>query len=95
MSEKRDDIVVLVDENGVETDFEVLDIIEYEENNYAVMLPAEDDGADEEEGVVTIMRIEEGEDDEDLLVPVESDDVLDNVFEIFKENMEDEFEFED
>jgi len=41
MSEERDDLVVLIDENGEETEFEHLDTIEYNGNEYVVLLPVE------------------------------------------------------
>ncbi|NLY43463.1 MAG: DUF1292 domain-containing protein [Clostridiaceae bacterium] len=93
MTEEREDIVVLVDENGEEVEFEHLDTIEMNDNNYVVLLPL--DEADEDEGEVVILRVEEGEDGEDTLVVVEDEDELNEVFELFKMRMEDEFDFID
>jgi len=93
MSEERDNIVVLVDDEGQELKFEVLDIIEYEGNEYAAGLEA--DKPEEDEDTVLIMRIVHANEEEDILEPVENEEVLQAVFEIFKEHMEDEFEFED
>ena len=93
MSEERDNIVVLVDDEGQELKFEVLDIIEYEGSEYAAGLEA--DKEEEAEDTVLIMRIVHANEEEDILEPVENEEVLQAVFEIFKEHMEDEFEFED
>ena len=93
MSEERDNIVVLVDDEGQELKFEVLDIIEYEGNEYAAGLEA--DKTEEDEDTVLIMRIVHANEEEDILEPVENEEVLQAVFGIFKEHMEDEFEFED
>ena len=90
--EDRNDIVVLYDDEGKEFQFEILDIIEYNDDEYAVGLPA-DTPEDEEESTVFIMKIVHENDDEDILEPVKDEEELNAVFEIFKEHMDDEFEF--
>lgn len=91
MTEERDDIVVLVDENGEEVEFQHLDTIEANENDYVILLPLEDN--EEEEGQVVILRVEQDEEGEDILVPIEDEGELTEVFEEFKTRMEDEFDF--
>ncbi len=91
--EERDNIVVLVDEDGNEFNFEVLDIIEKDNLRYAVGLAA--DEAEDEDGAVLIMRIVPQNDEEDMLEPIEDEDELNAVFEMFKERMQDDFEFID
>jgi uncharacterized protein YrzB (UPF0473 family) len=44
MSEEKDDIVVLVDENGEEVEFEHLDTIEMNGSEYVILLPLEEEG---------------------------------------------------
>ena len=84
--------VVLTDEDGNEVEFDFLDNIEYEGNHYIVMLPVEEG----EDDSVVIMMVEEGETEEDdVLVTVTDEVVLDSVYEIFKENNKDYFDFED
>ncbi|ABN51395.1 MAG TPA: DUF1292 domain-containing protein [Hungateiclostridium thermocellum] len=95
MSEERDDLVVLIDENGEETEFEHLDTIEYNGNEYVVLLPVEQTEEENDAEEVVILRIEQGEDGEDSFVTVEDDEELDAVFEEFKMRMEEEFEFEE
>ncbi|WP_010251637.1 DUF1292 domain-containing protein [Acetivibrio cellulolyticus] len=94
MSEERDDIVILVDENGEEVEFEHLDTIELNGNEYVVLLPV--DMSEEEKAIdeVVILKIEHGE-EEDSFVSVDDDDELDAVFEEFRVRMEDEFDFEE
>ena len=41
--EEQSNILTLTDENGVDTDFEYLDCIEYEGTEYLVLMPADDD----------------------------------------------------
>ena len=88
MEEYEPEMVTLYDEDGNEIELELLDVIEYEGDSYAVMLPPDDDE-------VVIMLLEELNDEEDVYAPVEDDDVLTAVFEAFKEQYKDEFNFED
>ncbi len=87
--------VVLNDENGNEVRFEFLDIIELDSEQYAILLPIEED--DENEGEVVILKIEDnGEDsDEETYVSVDDEETLNKVFQLFKEEFKDEFNFTD
>ena len=95
MSEERDDIIVLVDENGEETEFELLDTIEMDGNEYVVLLPLDsyDEDQEMEEEEVVILKMEHGENGESSFVNVEDDDELDAVFEEFRTRMEEEYDF--
>lgn len=95
MSEERENIVVLVDDEGQELKFEVLDIIEYEGSEYAAGLDADKAESEDGEDTVIIMKIVHANEDEDILEPVADEKTLQSVFEIFKEHMADEFEFEE
>ena len=53
--EELDNILVLNDENGEEVPFEFLDVIEYEGEEYVVLLPVEED--EEDSGEVVILKI--------------------------------------
>lgn len=80
------DIVVLTDENGEESEFGLLDLVQYEGDEYVVLLPLPDDDS----GEVVILKAEpiEGEDDLEDYVSIEDDAVLEAVFEIFRERYE-------
>lgn len=98
MDEERDDIVVLVDEDGEEVEFEHIDTIEMKGNEYVVLAPlvSEDEDIDDvEEEEVIILRIEHSEDGEDSFVTIEDDDELDEVFDLFQERLEEEMDFDD
>lgn len=91
--EELDNIIVLNDENGEEVKFEFLDLVELDGEEYVVLLPAEDD---EEEGEVVILKVEDTEsEEEESYVSVDDEEVLNKVFEIFKEKFKDEFNFID
>lgn len=93
--EELDNIIVLNDEEGKEVQFEFLDLIEYDEEEYVVLLPVEESG-EEEIGEVVILRVEPTEsEEEESYVGVEDEEVLNKVFELFKEKFKDEFDYVD
>ena len=92
--EEVDNIVILNDEEGNEVQMEFLDLIEYNEEEYVILLPVEDE-ISEEPGEVVILKVESTSEDEESYVSVEDEEVLNNVFEIFKEKFKDEFNFTD
>ncbi len=90
-------IIVLNDENGNEVQFEFLDLIEYESEQYVVLLPVLEDD-DEDDGEVVILKVDDSSDedsDEESYVSVDNEETLTAVFEIFKEKFKDEFNFTD
>ena len=93
--EELDNIIILNDEDGNEVEFEFLDLIEYEGEEYVVLLQGEEEET-EEPGEVVILKLEDTEsEDEESYVSVEDEEVLNKVFEKFKEKFEDEFNFVD
>lgn len=93
--DEMDNIIVLNDEEGKEVQFEFLDLIEYDEEEYVVLLPVEESG-NEEIGEVVILKVEQTEsEDEESYVGVEDEEILNKVFEIFKEKFKDEFDYVD
>ena len=92
--EELDNIIVLNDEDGNEVEFEFLDLIEFEGEEYVVLLPVE--LGEDEEGEVVILKVEDTEsEEEESYISVDDEDTLSKVFEIFKEKFKDEFNFED
>lgn len=90
--EELDNVIILNDENGNEVSFEFLDLIEYENEEYVVLLPM--DQGDEEEGEVVILKLEETESEtEESYVSVDDEATLQAVFDIFKDKFKDEFDF--
>ncbi len=92
--EELENIIILNDEDGKEVRFEFLDLIEYEGEEYVVLLPTEEEEDNEE---VVILKVEDTEDDSDMesYVSVDDEDTLNAIFEIFKEKFKDEFDFVD
>ena len=81
--------------DGKETKFEFLDLINYDDEQYVVLLPTEEES--DEPGEVVILRVEDTDQDsdEESYVSVEDEEVLNKVFEIFKDKFKDEFDFVD
>lgn len=95
MEDDMDNILLLSDEDGNDVQFEFLDLIDYDEEEYVVLLPVEDESEDEI-GEVVILKVEQTEsEDQESYVGVEDEEVLNKVFEIFKEKFKDEFNFID
>ena len=93
--EELSNIIILSDENGEDVQFEFLDLIEYDSEEYVVLLPAEEE-LEEDDGEVVILKVEDSDnDEEESYVSVDDEETLNAVFEIFKEKFKDEFNFTD
>ena len=94
--EELDNIVILNDEDGNEVKFEFLDLVELDDEEYVVLLPVAEEG-EEEEGEVVILKLEDTDEDsdEESYVSIEDEEILNKVFEIFKEKFKDDFDFVD
>lgn len=93
--DEESNIIVLNDENGNEIKFEFLDLVELDGEEYVVLLPALEEG-EEDDGEVVILKLEETDSEtEESYVSVDDEEVLNKVFQIFKEKFKDEFNFED
>lgn len=96
-TEEFDNIISLSDEDGNEVKFEFLDLIELNNEQYVVLLPVTEEG-EEDDGEVVILMVEDSEDpnaEEESYISVEDEDVLNEVFEIFKEKFKNDFDFVD
>lgn len=90
---EMDSIVLLTKDNGEEVKYEFLDYVEYEGNEYAILIEAEDENAEE----VIILQVEDDENDPEMenYFSVEDEETLNAVFEIFKKNNEEDYNFID
>ncbi len=90
LQEEEVSTLMLTDENGVDTEFEYLDCIDYEGKEYLILLPLDD----EENGIV-ILEVEPVDEETENYLSVTDTDILDAVYGIFKEKYQDIIEFED
>ena len=88
--EEEVSILSLTDENGVEQNFEYLDVMEYEGKEYLFLLPAED-----ETPQVLILEIEPVDEENENYLAIEDTALLETLYELFKEKFKDVFTFED
>lgn len=84
---KKEDIF-----ESVEEEYEFLDSVEFEGNTYFMMIPATED--EEIDGEVFIMKLVEIE-GEEMLEGIDDGELFDKIYNIFKENNKDEYEFLD
>lgn len=95
MSEIQDEnYITLTDDDGKEVEFYLLDIVEYKDDDYMVMIPMDDDEDmeedDEEDEVVILKVIRDGE--EETYEGVEDEEILDAVFDLFQQQNAEEDE---
>lgn len=90
MNEPQEEYITLIDDNGEEVSFELLDIVEYKECSFGVLLPFDE----EDDGVVILELIPTDDPEYDDFVSIEDDALLNEVFEEFKKNYQGEYEFE-
>ena len=89
-NEELDNIVVLTDDEGKDMEFEWLDTVELGEEQYIVLLPMDEEEAEE----VVILKMEADEEVENF-VAVDDEAELNEVYELFKERNKENFDFVD
>ncbi|MBQ3791753.1 MAG: DUF1292 domain-containing protein [Clostridia bacterium] len=82
---EEDYIYTLVDEDGVEKDFMLIDSVEYEGNTYHAMVPLKEDGTEEGDEYVILKSILT--DDGEELITIEDDEEFDRVADIFDDDL--------
>lgn len=93
MQEEYTNVITLTDSDGSDVDFEVLDIVPYNDHEYVVMLPVDDESDSPEAVILELLEAEE-DNEEDMLQGVEDEDILNAVFNLFMEKNADDFQFE-
>ena len=88
--EEESNILTLTDENGNDADFEYLDVIEYEGKEYLFLLPVEEESAE-----IIIMEIEPVDEENENYLAIEDEELLNKVYDVFKEKYKDVLTFED
>lgn len=91
----EDGNIIVLESEGQAVEFEYIDTLDYEGEEYVVLLPVEED----EEAEVVILKVqkldtldEDGEPEEEY-VSVDSEELLNTLFDMFKEEYADEFDF--
>ncbi len=95
-NEFGNDLVSVVDENGVQHTFEELDRIETDEGRFIALLPVYSEAEEilDDDGELIILSVVEDEDGEIYLEPIEDDKLFNKIGELFEERLADYFEFD-
>ena len=88
--EEESSILTLTDENGEEVEFEYLDCIEYQGKEYLVLMPA-----DELATEIVILEVEPVDEENENYLSVQDEQLLNEVYAIFKEKYKDVLTFEE
>ena len=86
-----DDVVILEDEDGNAVTFQFLELVTVDSKPYAVLLPL--DEGDEDMGVVIVEVVDLGKESEHYDA-VMDDALNDRIFEQFRTEFKDKYEFE-
>lgn len=89
MNEDDRVIVTLEDETGEKVDYEFLDVIEYDNEEYLILTKF-NQNIDSDVYDVVIFLINPINDEDEEYIAIDDDDTLNTVFEIFKEKYEGE-----
>ena len=90
-------IVSVVDEEGVEHTFEELDRIETDDGRYIALLPIYNEAEEilDGDGELIILSVVEDENGETYLEPIEDEALFNEIGDIFEERLADYFEFDE
>ncbi len=88
-----EDVITLIDEDGVEHQFEVETLLEVENEKYAVLIPMDEEYIDTNEAI--IMRFGVDDDGEEILFDVDNDEEWDRVADAYDEIINEMEEEED
>ena len=91
MTKENDQLIETVDENGNVITFELYDIVEVDEQEYALLLPTDSQAGEEDE--LVLMRLTK--DGEDYLFETIDDDAEFNRVAEYVENLADEVDDEE
>ncbi len=81
--EMESNIIELIDENNEVVQFEHLLTLDFDDREYIVLLPIEEDEIDSDESEVVILRVEQDDEGNDIYVSIEDEEELEEVFRAF------------
>lgn len=88
----NENIIETIDENGIPIKFQLFDVIEYKGQDYAMLLPVEEEGEDTEPELVLMRLVSEG-DEEYSFETIDDEDEFNEVAEYIatvEEDIDDE-----
>lgn len=89
------DILTLVDEDGTEHEFEVIDSLTTDGNEYFALIPTETpENLASDDGELVILKVVE-DNGEEFLEPIEDDDEFNEISEIFMDRLDELYDFDE
>ena len=90
------DLVTVLDDEGNQHQFELVDAIETDDGRYVALLPVYEDPSESvnDDGELIILEVAE-ENGEEILVPIEDEGMFEELADIFEERLSDLYEIEE
>lgn len=94
MNDMAADLYTLVDEEGVEQTFEMIDVMDVGDDRYYALVPYYDDPTKELEAdtELVILKSEFDENDEEILASIDNDEEYEKIGGMFLERLNDMYE---
>lgn len=89
-----DEIFTLTDEEGNESEFELIASQEIEGTTYVALVPYDPEKKEDVEQEYVVLKLVADENGEDLLVTIDDDDEFEKVAEIFEDMLFDEIDYD-
>ena len=89
MYEENNALITLTDDEGNEVELELLDIVEYDNDEYIVLIEN-----DEEADEVVILKVNALDEETEEYVSIDDEELLQKIFEMFKAKYEGSINFE-
>ena len=89
-------LVTVLDDEGNEHQFELLDASETDDGRFVALLPIDSEAEDaiDDDGELVILEVVDDE-GEDILVPIEDEERFDEIAEIFEERLSEYYEIDE
>jgi uncharacterized protein YrzB (UPF0473 family) len=87
------EVIVLTDEEGTDHEFELIELLEVGDREYAVLAPLDDEEAkDDDEGEAIILRVETNENGERIFSDIDDDEEWEEVASAWESSLEEDYE---
>ena len=90
------DLMTLVDDEGIEHQFEIADTMEFEGEEYVALIPIFEDAAESLDDAAELVILRSVTDNgEEFLEAIEDEELFNKIGEMFVERLQEEYDFED
>ena len=89
-------LVTVLDDEGNQHQFELIDAIETDDGRYVALLPVYENPGDsvDDDGELIVLEVSE-ENGEEILVPIEDEEMFEEIAGIFEDSLSDLYEIEE